>query len=56
MIGLRSHVGFPADRGKRLAADGVYVSLRGTSIRVSPHLYNTREDCDRLFAALARLL
>lgn len=56
LIGLRSSTGFPADLGTRLAAEGVYVSLRGNSIRVSPHLYNTREDCDRLFAALAQML
>ena len=56
MIGLRSNKPIPADLGKRLAADGVYVSQRGASIRVSPHLYNTHEECDRLIAALARIV
>jgi selenocysteine lyase/cysteine desulfurase len=55
LIGLRSAT-FPADLAARLAAAGVFVSLRGDSIRVSPHLYNTREDIDRLFAVLAAAL
>ena len=32
------------------------MSVRGTSMRVTPHLYNTDEDVDRLFAALERVL
>jgi len=52
LIGLRSPA-FPSDLAARLAAAGVYVSLRGTSIRVSPHLYNTHDDVDRLFDVLA---
>ncbi|AMY11239.1 putative cysteine desulfurase [Luteitalea pratensis] len=36
----------------RLAAANVHVSWRGTSIRVSPHLYNTPEDMQALSAAL----
>jgi selenocysteine lyase/cysteine desulfurase len=31
----------------------VFVSVRGDSVRVSPHLYKTSADIDRLFAALA---
>ncbi len=31
---------------------GVYVSLRGECVRVSPHLYNDRSDIDRLIEAL----
>jgi selenocysteine lyase/cysteine desulfurase len=38
-----------------LAADGVHVSVRGDSIRVSAHLYNTADDVERLFASLDRL-
>lgn len=56
LIGLRSSTPIPSDLGKRLAAEGVYVSQRGNAIRVSPHLYNTREECDRLFELLARVL
>ncbi len=42
----------PADLGQRLKARGVYTSLRGGAVRVSPHLYNSVADIDRLFAAL----
>ncbi|MGZ3667445.1 MAG: aminotransferase class V-fold PLP-dependent enzyme [Ktedonobacterales bacterium] len=56
MIGMRSSTALPPDLAARLAAAGVYVSLRGTAIRVSPHLYNTSEDVDRLFEVLAQAL
>lgn len=56
MIGLRSRTPLPPDLAGRLAAAGVFVSLRGTAIRVSPHLYNTSEDIDRLFEVLAQAL
>ncbi len=42
----------PAGLPERLAAEGVHVSLRGDTLRVTPHLYNDAEDVDRLFAAL----
>jgi len=53
LVGLRP----PADAdmqaiAARLAAGRVHVSLRGSSIRVSPHLYNTPEDMEALRAAL----
>ncbi|WP_242344226.1 aminotransferase class V-fold PLP-dependent enzyme [Anaeromyxobacter terrae] len=38
---------------ERLRAAKVWVSLRGDRIRVSPHLYSTDEDADRLLAALS---
>lgn len=56
LIGLRSPTALPPDLSKQLEAEGVFVSLRGNAIRVSPHLYNTREECDRLFQGLARVL
>lgn len=52
MLGLRSVSGVPPGLPERLAAERVYVSVRGNSIRVSPHVYNTVEDIDRLLAAL----
>jgi selenocysteine lyase/cysteine desulfurase len=54
MIGLRLGPDTPADLAARLASEDVYVSVRGSSLRVSPHLYNTEGDVERLFAALAR--
>ncbi len=56
MIGLRSSPALPPDLAARLAAAGVYVSVLGTAIRVSPHLYNTYEDVERLFQVLAQAL
>ena len=55
MIGLG--VGDPPDGLiGRLKAEGVYVSLRGGAIRVSPYLFNDETDVDRLFEALDRLV
>lgn len=54
LIGLRSSTALSPDLAARLAAAGVYVSVRGTAIRVSPHLYNTYEDVERLFQVLAQ--
>ncbi len=56
MIGLR----FPREKAEELAnrlrSERVYVSVRGASIRVSPHLYNNGEDIDRFFHALETVL
>lgn len=42
---------------ERLKQDGVFVGVRGaTGLRISPHLYTTDADLDRLFDALARAL
>lgn len=56
MIGLHLGPGVPGDLAARLAEERVYVSVRGESLRVSPHLYNTREDVEKLFEVLDRLL
>jgi selenocysteine lyase/cysteine desulfurase len=55
LIGLRAKK-LPADLPTRLAESHVYVSVRGDSIRVSPHLYNTPADIERLFTTLADAL
>lgn len=51
-LGLRFPGDVPEGLIERLAERKIYVSLRGTSMRVTPHLYNTDEDIDRLFEAL----
>ena len=51
-LGLRRAQGMSADLASRLAAAGVYASVRGNSLRVTPHLYNNRPDLDRFVAAL----
>jgi selenocysteine lyase/cysteine desulfurase len=55
MVGLKLGSAAPEDLAARLAAEGVFVSVRGESMRVSPHLYNTERDVDRLFEVLGRM-
>lgn len=45
--------GMPADVEARLAAANVHVSLRGETMRITPHLYNDEEDAERLVGQLA---
>jgi len=56
MIGLKLGPDAPEDLAARLAAEGVFVSVRGESVRISPHLYNTDHDVKRLFSALEKAL
>ena len=56
MIGLNLGPDAPDDLAARLAAEGVFVSVRGESVRISPHLYNTEEDVGRLFSSLGKAL
>src|ERR687890_310273 len=55
MIGLMLGPDPPDDLAARLTAHNVFVSVRGESMRVSPHLYNTKEEVDRLFEVLGRI-
>jgi selenocysteine lyase/cysteine desulfurase len=55
-LGLRLPGEVPPDLLARLAAERVHVSLRGTSLRVTPHLYNHDGDVERLFAVLRAVL
>jgi selenocysteine lyase/cysteine desulfurase len=52
MIGLMLGPDAPGNLAARLTARNVFVSVRGESVRVSPHLYNTEEDIYRLFDML----
>lgn len=54
-IGLRFPGGLPHGAAAKLAERGVHVSQRGDALRVTPHVYNSRADVDRLFHALADL-
>ena len=56
LIGVRFPDGVPVRLLEHLRASGVYVSLRGDSMRVAPYLYNTDEDIDRLFSVVADLV
>ena len=55
-LGARLPEGAPADLTTRLASEQIYISKRGQSLRITPHLYNTQDDMDRLLEALGRHL
>jgi selenocysteine lyase/cysteine desulfurase len=55
MIGLMLGPDAPDDLATRLTAHNVFVSVRGESVRVSPHLYNTERDVEHLFEVLQRV-
>jgi len=52
MIGIRHAGGIPAKLTTSLKEANVFVSIRGDSIRVAPHLYNDLSDVERLFEVL----
>ena len=54
-LGLRNPNAWSHDLGTALVERKVFVSFRGEWMRVSPHLYNTPEDVERLFAELRNL-
>ncbi len=53
LLGVRFPAGLPDGLVARLAEKRVYVSVRGDSVRVAPHLYNDDRDVDRLLEVLA---
>ena len=55
MLGLSMPKGLPQQLSARLAREKVFVSVRGNSIRVAPHLYNTERDVDRFFQVLKKM-
>jgi selenocysteine lyase/cysteine desulfurase len=55
-LGLQLQSGLPAGLLPELAKRNVYVSVRGSSIRVTPHVYNTGADVDRFIDALRAVL
>lgn len=55
-LGLRFPGGAPANLVQDMAAQQVHVSQRGDSMRVTPHLYNTDADTDRLIHALSSVI
>lgn len=55
-LSLTSDRGLPAELTARLAERDIYVSVRGASMRVTPHLYNNDEDVARFSSALKDLL
>ncbi len=55
-VALEFAGGVPEGLADRLAADKIFVSVRGNAVRVTPHLYNTDTDIERLFAALGHVM
>jgi selenocysteine lyase/cysteine desulfurase len=55
-LGLQLASGLPPDLLPLLAQRKVFVSVRGSSIRITPHLYNSEADIDRLVEALQEVL
>jgi selenocysteine lyase/cysteine desulfurase len=55
-VGLKLPGGPPANLLEVLARRKVYVSVRGSSIRVTPHVYNEPGDVEKLLDALGEAL
>lgn len=56
MIGVRLPSGIPPGLREALANARVYVSIRGDSIRVAPHLHNSENHVENLFRVLRTFL
>lgn len=56
ILGVRRKDGFPADFAARLADAGVHTSARGGAMRLSPYLFNTADDAERLGKAIESAL
>lgn len=54
MIGLRRKDGWPPSLKQALLDHQIYVSFRGTSIRVSPHVFTTDDDITRLIDVIKK--
>ncbi len=55
-LGLEKESGFPDDILARLAEDKIFLSKRGNSLRVTPHVFNSDQDFERLITALKQIL
>ena len=55
-LGLEFPGGLPAGLAEQLAQAQVFVSARGQSLRVTPHLYNDEPDAEALLATLRQVL
>ena len=55
-VGIGFPEGMPQGLLELLAKEKVFVSIRGDSMRVSPHLFNDLQDIEKLFTVLEELL
>jgi selenocysteine lyase/cysteine desulfurase len=56
MLGISVPANQRARIGEQLAEANVFVGMRGSGMRVSPHLHATESDIDRFFEALDRVM
>ncbi len=56
MTGITLPSGIPENLPSKLSSEQIYISIRGDSIRIAPHLYNTEEDIDRLFKCIGEMV
>jgi selenocysteine lyase/cysteine desulfurase len=54
IAGLRFNDGMPAGLVEQLREHKIYVSVRGQTMRIAPHVFVTAADVDRLLGALRR--
>jgi len=54
LVGISKPGGFRKELPNLLAQEKIFVSVRGESIRIAPHLYTTEEDIERFFSALRK--
>ncbi len=55
-LGLEAEGGFSQNVVNVLAQHKIFVSMRGTCIRVTPHVYNDEADVDRFIEAISKVL
>lgn len=53
LMGIRFRGSDPLALAEKLRARKVFASVRGTAVRIAPHLYNTDRDIENLLAALS---
>jgi selenocysteine lyase/cysteine desulfurase len=54
LLGVRFREGTPAGLVEQLRAEQIFVSVRGQTVRIAPHLFISDADVDRMLGALRR--
>ena len=52
LIGVKCSGAQVASISKKLSSNKIYISFRGTNMRIAPHLYNNKNDIERFFLSL----
>jgi len=55
-LGVKHPKDLPKDLLPQLAKEQIYISQRGNILRLSPHLYNNKQDAEKLINTLAKLI